>query len=172
MRQPAAVGPGASHLAALSAGNPVTFLRTFEQRQMSRYMLLFRFPGVAERWLTGDGRASFRSRARHPGAGQVIADLEASGSLTPGLNWYRASVPPESRAGTPPQLPPVHAPTMGIWSPGDMALSEVQMTDSAKNVAGPWRYERPDGPGRRMQLDAPARVSQLLPDFLPAGPVS
>jgi hypothetical protein len=27
-----------------------------------------------------------------------------------------------------------------------MALSEVQMADSAKNVAGPWRYERLDGP--------------------------
>ena len=25
----------------------------------------------------------------------MIADLEANGSLTPGLNWYRANVPPE-----------------------------------------------------------------------------
>ena len=29
------------HLVALSVGNPVTFLRTFTQRQMSWYMLLF-----------------------------------------------------------------------------------------------------------------------------------
>ena len=159
------------HLVALSAGNPVTLLRTFEQRQMSWYMLLFQFPGVAERWLTEDSWANFRSWARHPDADQVIADLEASGSLTPGLNWYRANLPPESWAGPPPQLPPVQAPTMGIWSSGDMALSEVQMTDSAQNVAGPWRYERLDGPGHWMQLDAPAEVSRLLLDFLPAGPV-
>src|SRR5262249_7019319 len=39
------------HLVALSVGNPVTFLRTFEQRQKSWYMLLFQFPGIAERWL-------------------------------------------------------------------------------------------------------------------------
>jgi pimeloyl-ACP methyl ester carboxylesterase len=159
------------HLVALSVGNPVTFLRTFEQRQMSWYMLLFQFPGVAERWLTDDGWANFRSWARHPDADQVIADLEASGSLTPGLNWYRASIPPQSWAGPPPQFPPVHAPTMGIWSSGDIALSEIQMTDSATNVAGPWRYERLDGPGHWMQLDAPATVNQLLLDFLPADPV-
>jgi pimeloyl-ACP methyl ester carboxylesterase len=48
-----------------------------------------------------------------------------------------------------------------------MALSEVQMTDSAKNVAGPWRYERLDGPGHWMQLEAPSEVNALLLDFLP-----
>ena len=67
----------------------------------------------------------------------MIAELEATGSLTPGLNWYRANVPPESWAGPPLQLPPVQAPTMGVWSTGDFALTEVQMTDSAQNVAGP-----------------------------------
>jgi pimeloyl-ACP methyl ester carboxylesterase len=56
---------------------------------------------------------------------------------------------------------------MGIWSTGDIALTEVQMTDSADNVAGPWRYERLDGPGHWMQLEAPDRVSELLLDFLP-----
>ena len=159
------------HLVAMSVGNPVTFLRTFEQRQMSWYMLLFQFPGIAERWLTKDNWAGLRDWARHPDAGQVIADLEATGSLTPGLNWYRANLPPESWAGPPPQLPPVQASTMGIWSTGDFALSEVQMTDSASNVAGPWRYGRLDGPGHWMQLDAPGQINQLLLDFLPAGPV-
>ncbi len=57
---------------------------------------------------------------------------------------------------------------MGIWSPGDIALTETQMTDSAENVAGPWRYERLDGPGHWMQLEAPGTISQLLLDFLPA----
>jgi hypothetical protein len=37
----------------LSVGHPVTFLRTLEQREKSWYMLLFNFPGPAERWLTG-----------------------------------------------------------------------------------------------------------------------
>ena len=155
------------HLAVLAVGHPATFLRTLEQCQLSWYMLLFQFPGVAERWLTEDNWANFRSWARHPDAGQVIADLEATGSLVPGLNWYRANMRPGAWAGPPPLLPPVQAPVMGIWSSGDMALSEVQMTDSAQSTAGPFRYERLDGPGHWMQLDAPDQVNQLLLDFLP-----
>jgi len=155
------------HLAVLSVGNPVTFLRTLEQRQKSWYMLLFQFPGVAERWLTEDGWANFRRWAGHPDADQVIAELEADGSLTPGLNWYRANISPESWVGPPLQLPPVQAPTMGLWSTGDPALTEVQMTDSAANMAGPWRYERLDGPGHWMQLEEPSQVNTLLLDFLP-----
>ena len=34
-------------------------------------------------------------------------------SLTPGLNWYRANVPPESWLAHPVSLPPVRVPTMG-----------------------------------------------------------
>jgi hypothetical protein len=90
----------------------------------------------------------------------VIADLEATGSLRPGLNWYRANIPPESWVGPPPQLPPVQAPTMGIWSTGDMALSEAQMTDSAEGVAGPWRSERLDGAGHWMQLGAARQAAR------------
>jgi pimeloyl-ACP methyl ester carboxylesterase len=56
---------------------------------------------------------------------------------------------------------------MGVWSSGDMALTERQMTNSAENVAGPWRYERLDGPGHWMQLEAPDDVTRLLIDFLP-----
>jgi pimeloyl-ACP methyl ester carboxylesterase len=155
------------HLAVLAVGHPATFLRTLEQRQMSWYMLLFLFPGVAERWLTEDNWANFRSWARHPDAEQVIADLEATGSLIPGLNWYRANMRPEAWASPPPRLPPVQAPAMGIWSTGDMALSEVKMTDSAQSTVCPFRYERLDGPGHWMQLDAPDQVNELLLDFLP-----
>ena len=155
------------HLAVLSVGHPGTFLRTFQQRQMSWYMLLFQFPGIAERWLTEDNWANFRRWAAHPDTDGVIADLDADGSLTPGLNWYRANASPEFWVGPPPQLPPVQAPAMGIWSTGDMALSEAQMTDSARSVAGPWRYERLDGPGHWMQLEAPDEVTALLLDFLP-----
>ena len=56
---------------------------------------------------------------------------------------------------------------MGVWSSGDIALTEGQMTRSAGQVAGPWRYERLDGPGHWMQLEAPEDVNRLLVDFLP-----
>jgi pimeloyl-ACP methyl ester carboxylesterase len=164
----ASLAPGqVDHLVTLSVGHPVTFLRTLEQRQKSWYMLLFQFPGIAERWLTEDDWANFRNWAHHPDTEQVISELEGSGSLTPGLNWYRANVPPQSWVGPPLQLPPVPAPTMGIWSTGDMALTEVQMTDSARSVSGPWRYERLNGPGHWMQLEAPDQLNALLLDFLP-----
>jgi pimeloyl-ACP methyl ester carboxylesterase len=164
----ASLAPGnVDHLVALSVGNPVTFRRTLAQREKSWYMLLFQFPGIAERWLSEDNWANFRAWARHPDTDQVIAELEANGSLTPALNWYRANVPPESWVGPSLQLPPVQAPAMGVWSTGDLALTEAQMTDSATNVAGPWRYERLDGPGHWMQLEAPDQVNALLLDFLP-----
>ncbi len=155
------------HLAVLSVGHPSTFRRTLEQHQKSWYMLLFQFAGIAEQWLTDNDWANFRGWARHPDADAVIAELTAAKSLTPGLNWYRANLPPESWVAPPVALPAVQAPTMGIWSSGDIALTETQMTDSAENVAGPWRYERVDGPGHWMQLEAPGAVSRLLLDFLP-----
>ncbi len=155
------------HLVVLSVGHPATFRRTWRQREKSWYMLLFQFPGIAERWLSEDNWANFRSWARHPDADQVLAELEANGSLTPALSWYRANVPPESWVEPSLMLPPVQAPTMGVWSTADMALTETQMTDSAENVTGPWRYERLDGPGHWLQLDAPDQVNALLLDFLP-----
>src|SRR5258708_2462182 len=96
-----------------------------------------------------------------------LADRGHLGSLTRGLNWYGANAPPESWVQPPPQLPPVQAATMGVWSTSDPGLTEIQMTDSAQNVAGPWRYERLDGPGHWMQLEAPEQVNALLLDFLP-----
>jgi pimeloyl-ACP methyl ester carboxylesterase len=156
------------HLVALSVGHPATFRAGgFEQYQKSWYMLLFQFPGIAEEWLSGNGWSNFRAWARHPDADAVIAELEAGGSLTPGLNYYRANIPPESYLRPGRELPPIQAPTMGIWSSGDIALTEAQMTNSATNVTGTWRYERLDGPGHWMQLEAPDEVNRLLIDFLP-----
>ena len=136
------------------------------QLEKSWYMLLFQFEGIAERWLSDDGWANLRAWGGHPDIDAVIADLEANGSLTPALNWYRANVPPEALVDPPLELPPVQAPTMGVWSSGDFALTEEQMTGSAEHVAGPWRYERIEGPGHWMQLEAPDEVNRLLLDFL------
>jgi pimeloyl-ACP methyl ester carboxylesterase len=163
-RAPAAV----DHLVALSVGHPSTFRAAgFEQYEKSWYMLLFQFAGVAEQWLSQDGWENFRAWSRHPDADAVIAELEA-GSLTPALNWYRANLPPEVWLRKGRSLPPIEAPTMGVWSSGDMALTERQMTDSGQSVAGPWRYERIDGPGHWMQLEAPDELNRLLLDFLPS----
>lgn len=154
-------------LVALSVGHPASFGNAgFEQREKSWYMLLFQFEGIAEQWLRNDDWANFRAWGRHPDADAVIAELERDQSLTPGLNWYRANVPPQSLLEPPPALPPVQAPTMGVWSSGDVALTEAQMTGSAAFCAGGFRYERLDGPGHWMQLEAPDAVNALVLDFL------
>ena len=165
----AAIAPErVDHLVALSVGHPSTFRSDgFVQHEKSWYMLLFQFEGIAEHWLSDNDWANFRNWGRHPDAAAVIGELEANASLTPGLNWYRANIPPESYIAPPLELPPVQAPTMGVWSSGDIALTEGQMTRSAGQVAGPWRYERLDGPGHWMQLEAPEDVNRLLVDFLP-----
>lgn len=107
-------------LVALSVGHPLAFgAAGLEQREKSWYMLLFQFEGIAEEWLSANDWANFRSWAGHPDADAVIADLESSGSLTPGLNWYRANVHPRILIEPPPALPPVTVPTLGVWSSGD-----------------------------------------------------
>ena len=157
------------HLVALSVGHPAAFRSAgFEQYARSWYMLLFQFRGVAEQFLSANDWAGFRRWAGHPDADGVIADLKEDGSLTPGLNYYRANVPPESFLGGPTNLPPVQAPTMGVWSANDFALTETQMVGSESHVSGPWRYERVEGVGHWMQLEAPDEVNRLLLEFLPA----
>jgi pimeloyl-ACP methyl ester carboxylesterase len=156
------------HLVPLSVGHPTAFATMgMEQREKSWYMLLFQFAPQAEQWLTMNDGANFREFARHPDGDAVFAELLRDGSLTPGLNYYRANVTPDALLGPPLELPPIQAPTMGVWSSGDFALLESQMTASSKYCANTWRYERIDGPGHWMQWESPDRVNALLVDFLP-----
>ena len=165
----ARAGDRVDHLAALSVGHSAMLTsRDFEQQEKSWYMLLFQFAGDAEEWLSTDDWANFRAWSRHPDCDAVIAELEANHSLTPALNYYRANISARSYLRSRAARPPVDVPTMGVWSSGDHLLTQAQMTASAANLTAPWRYERLDGAGHWMQLDAPAQVNQLLLDFLPA----
>ena len=162
-------GTRVDHLVAMSVGHPAAFRAAgLEQRQRSWYMLLFQFEGVAEEWLSRDGWANFRKWSQHPDSDQVVSELEATGALTPGLNYYRANLPPKSWLQTDLRLPQIQVPTMGVWSAGDFALTEGQMTSSEGHVAASWRYERIDGAGHWLQLEAPDELNRLLLDFLPA----
>jgi len=156
------------HLVALSVGHPSAFgAMDMAQRQKSWYMLLFQFAPVAENWLSADGGANFREWCHHPDFDAVFEELQRNNSLTPALNYYRATITPEALTGPPLELPPVQAPAMGIWSSNDFALLEDQMTGSARFCANGFRYERVDGPDHWLQWEAPDRVNALLVDFLP-----
>lgn len=167
-----------NHLVALSVGHPAAFASGGdEQRERSGYMQIFIQEGLAEELLTRDNWAAFRAMSGHPDIDAVIDDLERDKSLTPGLNWYRANIPPSIAADetnsdeplliVPPDIGPVAAPTMGVWSTGDFALTEKQMVESAAFVKGPWRYERVEDAGHWLQLEQPEEINNLLLDFLP-----
>ncbi|MQA85326.1 MAG: alpha/beta fold hydrolase [Streptosporangiales bacterium] len=155
-------------LAALSVGHPAGFFTAgWEQRQRSWYMLFFLFEGVAEEGLRYDDWRLLREMAAGGDVDRYVADLARPGALTAALNWYRANIRPETFAGlggTP--TPPVDRPVLGVWSSGDMFLTEEQMTGSAAYVQGSWRYERLDGIGHWIPVEAPDRLTELLLEFL------
>ncbi|MFJ6522789.1 alpha/beta fold hydrolase [Streptomyces filamentosus] len=139
----------------------------WEQKQLSWYMLLFQFAGLAEEWLARDDFAQLREMlAEHPDAESVIEPLRAPGALTAALNIYRAGLPPEVQFGTDlpvPSLPAV--PVLGVWSTGDRFLTERSMERTGERARGPWRYERVEGAGHWLQLDRPEAVNDLLLSF-------
>jgi pimeloyl-ACP methyl ester carboxylesterase len=154
-------------ITTLSVGHPSSLATAgWRQRQLSWYMLLFQFPGIAEQWLSADGFRNLREWSAHPRIDTVIQRLSEPGALTASLGVYRANVPPESLVAPRRQLPPVTAPAMGVWSSRDFALTEENMTNSATFVAGPWRYECIEGAGHWIQVDAPDELNALLLDFL------
>ena len=171
-------------LVVVSVGHPAARARAGLRQQVAgAYVLAFLVPGLAERllplarhrWLR---RAWGGRYARDtPGPARQLADLSRPGALTAALAWYRANIPfprprlsRRVRAGASSRRPrrPVACPVMGVWSTGDPFLTERQMTGSADVVTGPWRYERIDGAGHWVPVQAAGRLSALLVDFLAA----
>ena len=153
----------------LSVGRSTEYFLDMRQREMSWYMLLFLFEGVAEEALRRDGWALLRAWMRDPvDIERYIAELSRPGALTAALNYYRANLPVEVLAGVadPPALPPVTCPVLGVWSDGDFGCGEAQMLASQRIVAGPWRYHRITGAGHWIPLDAPDELATLLVDSL------
>ncbi|MGN9840012.1 alpha/beta fold hydrolase [Nonomuraea sp. H19] len=155
-------------LTCLSVGHPGSMGSAgLEQREKSWYFLLFQFPDIAEEWLSRDDFANMRDwLTTHPEPDEVIDRMRDPQALTAGLAIYRKGVPPEMLLSRPADIPPIPVPTMGVWSSGDRYLTEQSMTGTAEHVTASWRYERLDGIGHWMPLEAPQAVNELLLDFL------
>jgi pimeloyl-ACP methyl ester carboxylesterase len=152
-------------LVVLSVPHPLT-PRTMRQNEMAWYQLFFQFAGIAEATLQHDDWAFLRELLRDDGdLGRYIADLSRPGALAASLNWYRANLAPRVPA-PPPQLPPVTAPTLGIWSTNDHYLDGERVQKSGAYVEGTWRYEQIDGASHWIPLDAPDRLNELLLEWL------
>ncbi|MET0855900.1 MAG: alpha/beta hydrolase [Telluria sp.] len=157
-------------LVVLSVGHPTAFgTAGLAQRLRSSYMALFMVRGLAERMLTmGDWFFMRLSTSNRELVAQWRVDFAVPGRLTAALNYYRANA-----RGAAFRRRAVTMPVLGMWSSGDTALTEGQMRNSVRYVDAPFRYERIDGADHWLQLGAPARVNQLLVEFLsPAPPTS
>jgi pimeloyl-ACP methyl ester carboxylesterase len=152
-------------LVVLSVPHPLT-PPTLRQREMAWYQLFFQFDGTAEAWLQHDDWALFREVLRGNGdIDRYVTDLSRENALTASLNWYRANLAPRP-PGPLLSLPPVQAPTLGIWSTNDHYLDGERMKMSERFVMGPWRYEQIEGASHWIPLDAPDRLNQLLIEWL------
>ena len=172
-------------LVAVSVGHPAA-RRDAGPTQLVKgaYIPVFLVPGLAERLLPTGGwfwlrRLAWRGAdpARTPDLARQIEDMARPGALTAALSWYRANLalprPRRRRSGalpvtdgTRPRGRSVVCPVMGVWSSEDPALTEAQMTGSARYVDGPWRYERLEGAGHWIPVQAPVELNGLLVDFL------
>ena len=159
------------HLVAISVGYPgAAGLPTLEALQKSWYRLLFQFDGVAEDLVQRHDWYLMRELLQGGGEefDRYVTNLSEPGALTSALNWYRANLQPDRLLGPGPSLPAVAAPTMGIFGTADLYLTEGAMLNSAPKVTGPWRYERLEGVGHFVPLQAPDQLNKLLLDFLPS----
>jgi pimeloyl-ACP methyl ester carboxylesterase len=159
------------HLVAISVGAPgAGGLPNLEALQKSWYRILFQFEGIAEDLAQRNDWYLLREMLQGGGEDfeRYKANLSEPGALTAALNWYRANLPVERLipAGKGPQFPAVAAPTMGVFGTADLYLTEGAMTSSASKVTGPWRYERLEGVGHFIPLEAPDELNRLLLDFL------
>jgi pimeloyl-ACP methyl ester carboxylesterase len=155
-----------SSLAALSVGHPnASRPRSLESREKAWYQLLFQFEEAEELFLRDGARLLREWLADAPDAERYVEELSEPGVLTTRLGLYRANLHPRNELDPRP-LPPVAAPTLGLWSTGERYLTEAAMIRSGEHVTGRWRYERIEGASHWLQLDAPDRVNRLLLEHL------
>jgi len=160
------------HLVVISVGAPgAAGLPTLEDLQKSWYRILFLFEGHAEDLAQRNDWYLMRTLLQGGGDDfdAYAANLSQPGALTAALNWYRANLPVDRLIPSGPglRLPLVVAPTMGMFGTADLYLSEAAMVNSASKVTGQWRYERLEGAGHFVPVEAPDRLNDLLLDFLP-----
>jgi pimeloyl-ACP methyl ester carboxylesterase len=156
-------------LCVVSVGHPTAFCSAgLEQQVKSWYTLLFYFEGLGEAFLRKGDYEVMRRWLGHPRADDVIRELERDGQMTTHLMWYRANLAPDTFVADPPTLPPIDVPVLGLWSSGDLALSERQMKNSASYCTKGFTYVRFEGQGHWLPLEAPRELSHEVLEFCSA----
>jgi pimeloyl-ACP methyl ester carboxylesterase len=148
---------------ALSVGHPKAYRSNIEQLLRGWYTVLFQIPYVAEKSIKAFDWLLLRKLTNnHSEVDHWIEDMSREDRLSLALNWYRANEV-HMLFG---DFPRIKVPVLGIWGAGDIFLSETAMLLSARYVDAPWRYERIEGSGHWIPLDAPERLNYILIDYL------
>ncbi|HUY17519.1 MAG TPA: alpha/beta fold hydrolase [Acidimicrobiales bacterium] len=156
-------------LCVVSVGHPTAFCSAgLEQQVKSWYTLLFYIEGLGEAFLRKDDYEVMRRWLGHPRAQDVIEELERDGQMTTHLMWYRANLAPDAFIAPPPTLPSIDVPVLGLWSSGDVALGERQMTNSASYCTKGFTFVRFEGQGHWLPLEAPRELSHEVVEFCSA----
>lgn len=164
-------------LTVLSVGYPGNSAwSSIEQRQKSWYFYLFLQEGLAEKTLADyDWKLTREFMSSHPEVEQTIERLKEGNALTTALNWYRGNM--QDRLSQPnvdyqpsTEKPlkstfKVKIPVLGIWSDGDIYLTEAQMRQSSESAAD-FTFRKITGAGHWMMLDKPDELNSMILSFL------
>lgn len=147
--------------AAVSVGHPLAYrFAGLEQKLKAWYVLAFQIPGFAEWMLSANKYARLRKMAGSAEERQQrVQEFSRPGRLSAALNWYRANF---SQLGFA-RFEKSKVPTLGVYSAGDIALTEKQMLDSEKYMDAEWRYRRIEGTSSHwIPLDQPEELARLI----------
>ena len=170
-------------LAILNVPHPARFLaglRTWRQLRKSWYMFFFQLPWLPEALARAGDFAWFRSLLRddpiRPGAfnpadiERYVAAAAQPGALTASINYYRALFR-QNLGQRMPKMARIDAPTLVIWGDQDRYLG-AELAEPNRALVPNCHVERIPDASHWVQVDRPARVNELLLDFLQAGGAS
>jgi pimeloyl-ACP methyl ester carboxylesterase len=154
-------------LTAVSVPHPTAFSAALatdaDQRERSRYMLMFDTPEAEAQLLADDGAYLRSVLGPVPDADLYVRRMQEPGALTAALNWYRAR-----RLGARDPVPAISLPVLYVWSDGDLALGPVGAAATASYVDGPYRFEVLHGVSHWVPDEAPGALAGLLLEHLAA----
>jgi pimeloyl-ACP methyl ester carboxylesterase len=149
---------------AISLGHPTAYASSgVAEKLKGYYVSCIRLSGLIEFLVTRFDWWLFELMLHYPAEfRQIRARLSRPGRLTAGFNYYRANLRPMRGK----VFPRVKVPVVGIWSDGDIFLTEGQMRASEHYCDAGFRYVRIDGANHWLQLTAPEKLNPLLLELL------
>lgn len=131
-----------------------------DQRRRSRYIAMFRLPFHIAEWLllrrkAKALRAVFKGKLPGSRLDNYVHRLTLAGTLTAGLNWYRA-LDLKIAVGK------ISVPTLFVWGSDDQALGRTAAMGTASYVTGPYRFIEIEGASHWLLEEKPEIISTAM----------